>query len=1030
MPSINLKIAPKGEPPLFLELGQGTFLIGRGEDCEVLIEHTDISRKHALLSVREDGVYVEDLGSSNGTFIDDRLAEKATLFQQGHTMTLGDGAIRIEFADREDDASGVGQFRSRVGGVDLDLTQSNYLFKKEIARGGMGTVLEAEDLNTGRTVAIKKMLAGSAASAEGQFRFQQEARIMGFLEHSNIVPMHELGVNEKGIPYYTMKRVRGLTLQQILSGIKAGDDELISDYPVDRLLRIFQKVCDGIAFAHSKGVVHRDLKPENVLVGQFGEVMMMDWGLAKVLPNSPLKNTVIGRMPDILDVGEEMDISSGEVTKSGRFRTRDGQVLGTPNFMPPEQAEGRLKDVDERSDIFSLGGILYSILTLRPPVTGDTVEEVLERMRSGYIPPPVIYNKVKAARLPGIGRRDKRVVLLRHCPGQQIPEPLSRVAMQAMALDREERYASVRELQLDLEAWQTGHVTRAEEAGFGRQLKLFVARNKSAGITAAVVLMFGLLFLLRSYVAEQKTRAAQMRMQDAAPFLEKGVREKIRAGDYDGALRGLDPLIKILPDEFGFLVLKGNLEQTLGRFGPAAEAYQAARRLGADPARMDRALTICDELESLSDGDGLGPEGITNLIAHVTEEGRFAEAKWLATRYEVEKAVSEDELTHIREHLREKDAPAEALERLHIDRQGRLVLDLKSLPIEDIEWADAAFDVIDLSGTQVADLRPLKGMPLQSVNISRTPVVDLEPLRGTNLVDLRLTSTKVADLTPVAGMPALTNLDFSQTEVTDLTPLEGLKELQILTMKATGATDLGPLASADLSQLNIMKCTGITNIEPLQGMKLDDLFMSETSVTNLQPLADSQLRRVRMSGIPAVDFGVLRGKKLRSGWFNESALSDLSVFNDMAIVELHLAKVPAKDFSILQELPLERLTLSGTSIEDLSPLGTKSALRYLDVSYTRIQRLAPIEAVKVDTLLLHGCNGIQDWTVLRRLGRLKRLSVSDGELDPRIRAGCRSLESVAVLSDRVADAVRDTVWRDTSAQSRFWNEHGKRVKQR
>jgi len=202
--SVRLKIEPSGEPPLFLELGHGSFLIGRGDDCEVLIDHDDISRRHALLSIGADGLYVEDLGSVNGTYVDDRLADSETRFGEGQTITLGADAIRIEIADAQDETVSVGRFRNRNDKTELDLSRSNYLFKKEIASGGMGTVLEAEDLNTGRQVAIKKMLQGSAASAEGQFRFQQEARIMGYLEHANIVPMHELGVNEKGIPYYTL----------------------------------------------------------------------------------------------------------------------------------------------------------------------------------------------------------------------------------------------------------------------------------------------------------------------------------------------------------------------------------------------------------------------------------------------------------------------------------------------------------------------------------------------------------------------------------------------------------------------------------------------------------------------------------------------------------------------------------------------------------------------------------------------------------------------------------------------------------
>ena len=1029
MPDINLKIAPKGEPPLFLELGEGSFLIGRGDDCEVLIDHTDISRKHALLSVSPEGVFVEDLGSSNGTFVDAQPATSQTVFRPGDTLVLGADVIRIEFADPDDESAGVGQFRSRVGGFDMDLSQSNYLFKKEIARGGMGTVLEAEDLNTGRTVAIKKMLQGSAATAEGQFRFQQEARIMGFLEHANIVPMHELGVNEKGIPYYTMKRVRGLTLQQVISGIKAGDEKIIADFPLERLLRIFQNVCDGIGFAHSRGVVHRDLKPENVLIGDYGEVMVMDWGLAKVLIDSPLKHTVIGRMPDIFDVGTVTETSSGEVTKSGHFRTRDGQVLGTPNYMPPEQAEGRLSEVDRRSDIFSLGGMLYSILTLRPPVTGDTVEEVLENMRSGYIPPPVIYNKIKAARLPGMGARDKKQILLRHCPGKEIPEPLSRVAMQAMALNRDERYATVRDLQVELEDWQAGRVTRAEEAGVGRQLWLFLARNTAAVIAVTIVVVFTAMSLVVSYREEQIAQAKHAQFQGSIELLEGKVRELIAAGEFKAAENWLQPLVGLMDSESKYWVEKGYVHLMLNAHADAISAFRRAGNEGADPQAMGDVIELCRDLQEQTKDGELSAEGVSVLIGHLRARRRFSEAQWLAANSEVQMTVTSEAVDEMRAMFLEHGASEEMVEQLRVDADGRLVLNLSGREIEDLDWlVQVPLEVVDLSDTGVSDLRRLRGMPLISLNVSETAVTDLEPVRGMKLLDLRLDGTAVTDLGPLSGNAALTNLSLVNVPVEDLSPLATTRELLALRINGNRKVrDLGPIGNNNLRLLNITGCSGITNIAPLAGMDLGELHMSRSGVTDLWPLKDAQLREVWMSEIPAPDFNVLRGKKLRVGWFNETALNDLSVFSNMAISELHLAKVPAKDFSVLLNLPLERLTLTGTSIESLDPLATQGRLRYLDVSYTRIRELEPLANVPITDLLLHGCNGIEDWKNLRRLRKLTRLSYPAGEVDNRIKAGLPSLKIEAVLDDEKAAEVKDLAyWRHLNAQKKFW-EHGEDV---
>lgn len=1010
---------------MFLELSEGSFLIGRGDDCEVLINHDDVSRRHALLSVSPDGVFVEDLGSSNGTFVDGHPAAASTAFIDGQTVVLGNGVIKIEFADSLEELQGVGNFRNRAAGPDLDLGKSNYLFKKEIARGGMGTVLEAEDLNTGRIVAIKKMLQGSAATAEGQFRFQQEARVMGFLEHANIVPMHELGVNEKGVPYYTMKRVRGVTLQQVLSAIKEGDKQVTTRFPLGRLLRVFQKVCDGVAFAHSKGVVHRDLKPENVLVGEFGEVMVMDWGLAKVLWGSPLKNTIIGRMPDVLESGDESDVSSEDVTNSGRFRTRDGQVIGTPNYMPPEQAEGRLSEVDERSDIFSLGGILYSILTLRAPVTGDTVEEVLEKMRSGYIPPPVIYNKVKAARLPGMGRRDKGVVLLRHCPGQEIPEPLSRVAMQAMALDIAERYSSVRELQLEVEAWQSGRVTRAEEAGFVRQLRLFMARNKPAAIAAAIVLVMGLVFLGQSYRAEQKAQLALDELAAGIPFMETEARQQITAGEFERAERLLESLISFRPESAKYSMLLGNARQSDLRFAQAIAAYEQARRKGGDIKRIEKEITICRELEKMATRSGLSQEGITRLVDHLNEGRRFAEATHLAVGASVEIGVSSEALDGIRQTLREQDAPEEILERVLLDEQDRFVLDLRDLPIEHVEWAAGLpFRVVNLSGTDVADLRPLSGMPLEELILTRSPVMDLRPVRGQTIKDLQLAGTRVADLDAVARMP-LENLNIAGTGITNLAPLADTP-LKRLNIQGSKISDLSPLAGKALVELKANN-SAIRDLSPLRGMPLTTLEISHTAVEQLEALSEAPLRYVKMSSIPATDFAVLRGKSLLRGWFNDTALDDMEIFSDMALEELHVAKVPAKNFSILRRLPLRRLTLAGTTIEDLSPLGSQLNLIYLDVSFTRVQKLAPLTSVRLESLLLHGCRFVSDWEKLRRIRGLRRLSVNANAVGSGILRACVSLKTVRNIGEKRLEelSMAETAnWRSRVSQDQFWEKRG------
>jgi serine/threonine protein kinase len=329
----------------------------------------------------------------------------------------------------------------------------------------MGVILEANDRTLGRTVAMKVVL-GERASEDARMRFIREATVLGQLEHPNIIPIHELGKDDDDNFFYTMKRVEGRTLQAIINDLKKGDAGTIREFSLDRLLTVFRKVCDAVAFAHSKGIVHRDLKPENVMVGAFGEVLVMDWGLAKILndvaqvADERQRQTRILSASDRSDPGEAMptgirELSESQLSGQSEDLTMDGVVMGSPQYMPPEQAEGRIAEIDERSDIYSLGGILYAILALRAPIGGKTVRQVLENVKSGNLSAPTELNSSRSATNGSEGTgvfAPHGAVALPHCPGGKVPTALSAVAMKALAFDQEGRYQSVSALSDDVNA--------------------------------------------------------------------------------------------------------------------------------------------------------------------------------------------------------------------------------------------------------------------------------------------------------------------------------------------------------------------------------------------------------------------------------------------------------------------------------------------------------------------------------------------------------------------------------------------------
>jgi serine/threonine protein kinase len=305
-----------------------------------------------------------------------------------------------------------------------------YVDKGEVARGGMGSIRKVFDENLQRSVAMKVMFPEHQNEPRIVQRFAEEAQIMGQLEHPNIVPVHDFGEDD-GTRYFTMLYVRGKTLTELL----AEQGETDPREAFFRFLNIFLRVLDAVAFAHSRGVVHRDLKPDNIMVGNFGEVYLMDWGIAKLLhrvggvvpPGMAPGQTLA--MPAI---GQNLDnLTPVRVRREQGDET--GQIIGTFFYMAPEQALAQLEQIDERTDVFLLGGVLYEILTRQPPYMGSTVVEVVRQAQACRIPRPEMI-----------------------APEANIPPALSEICMKCLQPEPAARYQTVLELKRDIEHFLKG----------------------------------------------------------------------------------------------------------------------------------------------------------------------------------------------------------------------------------------------------------------------------------------------------------------------------------------------------------------------------------------------------------------------------------------------------------------------------------------------------------------------------------------------------------------------------------------------
>ncbi|NOY91230.1 MAG: serine/threonine protein kinase [Deltaproteobacteria bacterium] len=293
--------------------------------------------------------------------------------------------------------------------------ETRYAFRRLIGKGGMGEVNLYTDNTIGRDVAMKVIRGEhSRGQARAQARFVREARVQGQLEHPAIVPVYDLGADPEGRLYFTMKRVRGRSLEEVFEGLSVGDSTFRTQYSRRKLLTAFNNVCLSMAFAHARGVLHRDLKPANIMLGDFGEVYVLDWGLAKI--------------------GDAEDLPAEEGIKDGSNvqYTVDGDIVGTLGFMAPEQLAGASAAIDHRADIYSLGAILFQMLTHQPLHSGEVFNEL-------------VLSTLDAAPAPS-----------QRAPDAGIAPELDQICLKALARDPADRFDSAADLSRALEAFLDG----------------------------------------------------------------------------------------------------------------------------------------------------------------------------------------------------------------------------------------------------------------------------------------------------------------------------------------------------------------------------------------------------------------------------------------------------------------------------------------------------------------------------------------------------------------------------------------------
>ncbi len=696
-----------------------------------------------------------------------------------------------------------------------------YKLREKLGEGGFGTVWVAEQENpVKRRVALKIIKLGMD-TREVIARFEQERQALAMMDHPSIAKVFDAGATQFGRPFFVMELVRGIKITEYC------DRQEIS---TRERLELFIVVCQAVQHAHQKGIIHRDLKPSNILVTLHDGVpvpKVIDFGVAKATQSRLTDRTIY---------------------------TQFQQLIGTPLYMSPEQAEMGGLDVDTRSDIYSLGVLLYELLTGRTPFNPDTLrsvslDEIRRIIREKELPKPSTVLDTMAL--------DIRTIVAKHRHTEPpklvglLRGDLDWIVMKALEKDRTRRYETANGLAMDIGRHLANEPVLARPPSRLYRFRRFVQRHKAgvaSGASIAAALVLGITVSISQMIRADKNAArandALAKLANTAPAFAAQGRELVIKEDFKEAITKLTYAIELQPTSVEYLRDRAALLQSLRRLSEAAADFRRILELLPGDTSAQANAELCERLAAgpRDPGGGLPRASVAELYAAMNAEHRPAvELMPLAL-------ALGNERTLLREYW---------LDRL------RLLPNASGTPIsERLKAGEHGTLELDLRGTKIADLSPLRGMPLERLDISEcSEVRSIDVLKDMPLRELNLEGTGVTSLEPLAGVRTLEDLRFSSTTVADLTPLHGLP-LRKLEFAGTKVMNLSALKGMPLTALNIGN-TRVTDLSPLIGMPLKQLECSYTPVGDCMPLATLPLERLILRGVPIGNLVFVRDLPLK-----------------------------------------------------------------------------------------------------------------------------------------------------------------------
>ncbi|OGV39097.1 MAG: hypothetical protein A2020_13455 [Lentisphaerae bacterium GWF2_45_14] len=959
-------------------------------------------------------------------------------------LTAYDGAATVEtspsgdedFHENEVLQLGSNAFKAGVN-IFSELTQKpsdKYKFIKSIGYGGMKTILQVKDKDTARDLAMAIMADAENKSLDDKRRFLQEARITAKLEHPNIVPIHDIGIDSSGSPYFTMKLIKGEALSAIIKKLNEGDPEYLKKYDLNSLLRFFIRISNAVAFAHSKKVLHLDLKPENIQIGDFGEVILMDWGLARI------------QSGDSEADNEKYPQERAAPRKKDENITMDGITKGTPGFMAPEQASGINRLKNERTDIYSLGAILYAMLTYTAPFEGKNIEKILKETVRGHLIPP----RVKKPRM-------------------LIPGAMEAVVLKAMALRPSERYQTVVEMRDDVLAYINGFATVAEKASFAKRTFLYIKRHRVVAtfITIIIFLLLSLgIFTVQDHFKRKGdwVKIFQMDFSDinqdmsGISFMDKLITSNTQPWliDIDGLkmeqfnwmwLKNI--IVKESSRVIVKVITKGTsdaIEICLnGKIQPVSSIWNFptgySMQCGGDGGTRD-VISKSDDgqsTETLTTVEtGLIPDVEHEIIFQkkgeelsISIDGResikiydlfpplgrdldkvglrsFSNSTWIKSidvyRLSIPEKASPliagdtlvelqlfkeaiDKYTTTAENYGTSIAAEKALTKAYITAATKLS-DTKERQEILMSIKKSIRERFQSFGYSEIILETDAIIAWRNKNYKRAFTLVYEILKLNQYSDImpRILQGTHEPLPPAIGRELLfwisktknlKRLNISNLDIRDLDPLSELK-LIFLDCSGNKLKSLDPIKNMPLETLSCAS-NKLKDLGPLEDMPIKDLNCSNNQIENLKPLDQMPLKVLDCSTNKIYSLDPLEHSYLEKLNCSANMITDLDPVRGLKLKYLNCAENQIHDIEPASRMPLESLIFGKNMVVDIAPL-SEMQIKTIECAYNRISSLEPLkENLKLESLFCSN-NSISDLNPIALLSALNSLDCSNNPI--------------------------------------------------